>query len=158
MDMESLRRAEWLTLLLLALILIGAAYEAAIALEWVSIGEIPGEGAPGEGAVLSVSVLAVLAGIAVSIFAIRGNRLAAGLAPAAAALMVARFYSFDPYFAPALRRASEGGIVAAGWVYALVAVALLAGVLAFARPRLAFLGAPVMLLCVFTTVFAHAGH
>ena len=153
-----LRRPEWLTLLLLVLILMGAAYEAAIALEWVSIGEVPGEGAPGEGAVLLVSVLAALAGIAVSIFAIRGNRLVAGLAPATATLMVARFYSFDPYYAPTLRRASEGGIVAAGWVYALVATALLAGLLAAMRPRLAFLGAPVMLLCVFTTVFVHGGH
>jgi hypothetical protein len=136
----------------------GTAYEAAIALEWISIGEVPGEGAPGEGEVLSVSVLAVLTGIAVSIFSSRGNRLVAGLAPAAAALMVARFYSFDPYFAPSLRRASEGGLVAAAWVYSLVALALLAGALALSRPRLAFIGAPIMFLCVFTTLFAFAGH
>jgi hypothetical protein len=154
----ALRRPELLTLLLLVLILGGAAYEAAIAFEWIPIGDVPGQGATGEGEVLAVSLLAVLAGIAVSMFASRGNRLVAGLAPTAALLMAARFYSFDSYYASTLRRASEGGIVAAGWVYALVALALLAAALALLRPRLAFLGAPVMLLCLLTTLFADAGH
>jgi hypothetical protein len=152
------RRRELLTLVLLVLIVGGAAYEGAIALEWISIGDVPGEGAPAEGAILSVAVLAVLAGIGVSVFASHGNRLVAGLVPAAGALMVARFYSFDSYYAPTLRRASEGGVVAAGWVYALVALAALAGALALLRPRLALVGAPVMFVCVLTTWFADTGH
>lgn len=152
------RRRELVTLLLLVLIVGGAAYEAAVALGWISIGQLPGEGAPGEGEILAVAVVAVLAGIAFSLFASRDNRLVAGLAPAAAILMAARFYTFDSYYAPALRRASEGGVVAAGWVYVLVALAVLAGVLALFRPRLAFVGVPVMFLCALTTLFADTGH
>lgn len=152
------RRRELLTLLLLALIAAGTLYETAVALEWISIGQLPGEGGPGEGVVLSVAAVAVLVGIGVTLFASRGNHLAAGLAPAAAALMVARFYSFDTYYAPNLRRMSEGGMTSARWVYVLVGLALLSAAVTSLRPRLAFVGAPVMFLCLITTLFADTGH
>lgn len=145
-------------MLLLVLIAGGAVYEAGVALAWISIGRLPGEGAPGEGAIVAVAVVALLAGMVFSLFASSGQRLVAGLAPAGAMLMVARFYSFGSYYAPSLRRASEGGVVGAGWVYILVALAVLAGVITLLRPRLAFVGAPVMFLCAVTTFFADTGH
>jgi hypothetical protein len=81
------------------------------------------------------------------------------LAPAAAAFVLARFYTYDPYYAPTLRRMSDDGLVADAWVYVLVGLALLAAVLVRLRPR-AGLGATslVMVLSAFTALAEGAGH
>jgi hypothetical protein len=58
------------------------------------------------------------------------------VAPAAAAFVVARFYSFDDYYLPTLRRMSDGGLVPGKWIVGLVVIALLAAVATKIRPRI----------------------
>jgi hypothetical protein len=125
-------------------VLVGAAcYEASVALRLLDVGPQPGQGPPSGGVVL---VLALAA-------------LVAGLAPAAAALVVARFFSFDPYYAPTLRRMSDGGAVSPAWVAFVAAAALAAGVaLRTGRRSGAFLSAAVLVLSFATAVFEGAGH
>jgi hypothetical protein len=93
-----------------------AAYALTIAVGWLSIGSQPGEGAPAEGVFVVGAVLALLAA-AVSCFVagIRGRRPSRvdPLIPlTAAAFVVARYYGYDPYYAPTLRRFSDDGSVA----------------------------------------------
>jgi len=136
------------------LVLVGAAaYEAAVALKWIPVGTLPGENARFEGLVLSLALLALLAGIVISVvLAIRDRRsVPVALFPiAAAALMVARYYTFDTYYLPALTRYSEGSFSPA-WVYGIALVSVLASFLSFAKPRVGFLlGAAVVFLCLVT--------
>jgi hypothetical protein len=79
------------------------------------------------------------------------------LAPAGAAFVVARFYTYDPYYAPTLRRMSEDGFVAGWWVFALVSMSLLAGVLATARTRLGMTACLVVLVLSALTAIAEGG-
>jgi hypothetical protein len=73
---------------------------------------------------------------------------------AAAAFLVARFESYDAYYAPALRRMSDGGLVSPWWVgflcVAAVAVALL--------PRARAVAPAVLLVIACTALIANAGH
>ena len=50
------------------------------------------------------------------VYAARPEPVAALLAPAAAAFLVAYFFTFDPYYAPSERRYSDGGAVPLGWI------------------------------------------
>jgi hypothetical protein len=59
----------------------------------------------------------------------------AAYAPAAAAFLVTRFYSYDPYYAPSLRRHSEVGNVAPVWVWLSAAAAVAVGALTVAVRR-----------------------
>jgi len=60
---------------------------------------------------------------------------------ASAAFLVTRFYSSDPYYAPTLRRMSDGGLVAGRWITFLVAGTLIAGRILVRRwPRAACAG------------------
>ena len=81
------------------------------------------------------------------------------LAPAAAAFLVARFYTFDPYYLPTLRRASDGGLVAPEVVYLLAGLALVAGLLVRLRPRVGlWLTSVVMIGCALFAWVAYGGH
>jgi hypothetical protein len=151
-------RAEVATAGLLVVICLGVVYEAAIALEWISIGTVPGEGAAYQGLFLAATELATLAGVALVIATNGRNRLIPLLAPAAAAFMVARFYTFDPYYAPTLRRASDQGGFSPLWVWTVAALAVASATLSLARPRLGFLNAPVLLLCGLTAWIVYFGH
>ncbi len=51
------------------------------------------------------------------------RRLAAFVPLAAASFVVARWFSYDPYYAPTLRRMSDGGIVPGWWIVLLVVMA-----------------------------------
>jgi hypothetical protein len=73
---------------------------------------------------------------------------------AAAAFLVARFESYDAYYAPALRRMSDGGLVSPLWVWFLCAEAV---AVAFV-PRAQAVAAAVLLLIACTALLAGAGH
>ena len=150
-----LRWAGWLVT---GTLLSAAAYEFALALGAGSLGPLPGEGVAGSGTVQVVALLAMLAGAALAPLAGMPPWPAALLAPVAAAYLLAFYFTYDPYFAPALRRYS-GGNVAGGWI-AVVAVAALAnGVLTRLRPRLGRVSTSVVVLVVLLTkVLAGDGH
>jgi hypothetical protein len=136
------------------LVLLGAAaYEAAVALEWIPVGTDPGENARFEGIVMASADLAILAGIVISLVLAARDRRAvpAALFPAAAAaLMVARYYTFDTYYLPTLSRYSEGSF-SPTWVYGTALASVPAWFFSLAKPRVGFvLGASVMILCFFT--------
>jgi hypothetical protein len=144
---------------LVAVLAAAACYEAAVALGLLDVGPLPGQGPPGEEAVLLPALAALLVGTGLVIVA-SARPLAWLLAPAAAALVVARFFSFDPYYAPVLRRMSDGGAVSPAWVAFLAAAALTAGGLLRIGLRRsgAFLSAAILVLSFATVLFEGAGH
>jgi hypothetical protein len=136
-----------------------AIYEIAVALRVIPLGNGPGEGPVGAGIVVPIALLALLVGmVASSIYAFGRSvewRSAASLvAPAAAAFVLARFYSFNPYFAPNLRRMSDGGFVAGRCIVALVVIALLAGLATKILPRFGIAMTSVALLLSALTAVA----
>jgi hypothetical protein len=152
-----LRLLAWLVV---AVLLGAAAFELALALGAESLGPAPGDDVPGADTVFARGAVATLAGAAVAagLAARRPSRVAALLAPAAAAFMAAHFFTYDAYFAPQLRRYSDGGAVSPGWVVFVAIVAAAAGVLAHFRPRPgAIVSCLVLLLILLTTVFT-GGH
>jgi hypothetical protein len=153
-----------LALAVLFVLTAAAAYEAAVALGWLDVGPEPGQAPVGNDLVLGAALLALIAGaglcaVYASLRKPRADGLETLLAPAAASFVVARFYSFDPYYAPTLRRMSDDGLVPDAWVYALVSLALLAAVLTRVRPRIGRgLTALVLLLTTFTALAEGGGH
>ena len=150
------------TLAILLVLAAAALYEAAVALEWIPVGTQPGEGARFEGVVMVSAVVAMFAGIVVSlVLGARGRPSLAGslFAVAAAALMVAHYFTFDTYYLPTLTRYSDSGSFSTTWVYSVAVAGVLASLLSLARPRIGFLATPVViLLSLFTIVFAGFGH
>lgn len=146
------------------LLVTGAVYETAVALELIAIGALGGEGPVGEGFVATTAFSGFLLGIGASVAtalrsAVRPAIALTLLAPAGAAFMTALFYSFDPYYAPTLRRASEGGVISPAWVFVLVGASLVTAVLAAIRPRLGSVATfLVLLLCAVTTFAERLGH
>ncbi len=159
-------RSSWLLATLAALVVLAAAalYEAAVALGWIPIGPVPGEGPVGGGAVRAAAFLAGIAGAGVCVaLAPRPEARPRTLAPllplAAAAFIVAHFYAYDPYFAPSLRRFSEGEAVFGLWIVALALAAGLAAVASFVRPRVGLkIAALVVFVSALTGVFIGVGH
>jgi len=81
------------------------------------------------------------------------------LSLAAVSFVVARFYSYDPYYAPTLRRMSDGGIVPGGWIVFLVGLAVLAAWNVFRNRRLGMvLTSAVCWLSAITALVMPAGH
>jgi hypothetical protein len=141
------------------LLLAAASYEAAIALGWLSVGPLPGDGPPAEETILLGAVAVHLAGAALAAGqAVKSGVSAAGaeagIPVAAAAFVTARFYTFDPYYAPTLRRMSDQGFVAPWWVFTLVGCALVAGMLMRIRPRVGLTLTAVLLPLLALTAFA----
>ena len=75
------------------------------------------------------------------------------LAPAGAAYLIARWYSFDPYYLPSLRRYADGGIHGP-WIVVVTLAGVGAGMLTLARPRPGCVVSLVVLLVEALTVFA----
>lgn len=118
---------------IVVLLVLAALYEALVALRVIPMGKMPGEGPFGGGVVLLVASLALLTGVAISLSGISSQdagwkTVAPLVAPAAAAFVVARFFAFDDYYLPGLRRMSDGGWVPWQWIAVLTAFALLAAV------------------------------
>jgi hypothetical protein len=152
------------TLIVLLLLSVATAYEAGVALGWLSLGTQPGEGPEGGGAALGLALLAML--VAAGVCIVRAFPAQPPvhlpdllLAPAAAAFATARFYTFDPYYLPTLRRMSDGGIFAPAWIYTLISLALLTAVVLFVAPRIGLgAAAAVLLLSAFTALVEATGH
>jgi hypothetical protein len=84
---------------------------------------------------------------------------AALFAPAAAAFLVTFFFTYDPYYAPDLRRYSEGGAAVGHWIAVVAVIAVGNGVLTWLQPRIGrFTTSGVLILVLLTTVFAGDGH
>lgn len=126
-------------------------------------GEAGGEAA-GNGLVALTVLLAFLIGIVASAScAFRRDTewrsVAPLVAPAAVAFVAARFYTFDSYYLPTLRRISDGGMVAGRWIVALVVMALIASALSKLRPRLGvFVTSIVLVLGAYTAMIEGTGH
>jgi hypothetical protein len=136
------RRLRW-ALLAAGWLLFGACHQAAAALDWIHVGPRPGDVPAGTTLVL-VSAVIVLIGSGFGLIwaTIRNIPVegAVAIPVAAAALAVARFFSFDANVAPTRRRISEssgGGSVALVIATAAVAVAATLASRRFGRGGLA---------------------
>jgi hypothetical protein len=141
-----------------------AAYEAAVALEWIPMGSQPGEDPPGQAVATTAAFLALVVGMglgAAAALRMRATpRWPAVLVPAAAvAYLTAHFYAFDPYYLPTLRRFSDQGSVRPAWVLGVAVSALLDALAVGVRPRVGFaLMPPVLFVCAVTVVAEGIGH
>jgi uncharacterized membrane protein YbaN (DUF454 family) len=143
---------------LIAVLGAAAAFELALALGAGSLGSAPGEGVPGEDTVAAVALLGMLAGVFLA-SVLTESGTAAGLAPAAAAFVTARFFTYDPYYAPTLRRYSDGGAVPAWWIFTVIALALFVATVSLRARRVgAACTALTLLLCIVTAAFTGTGH
>jgi hypothetical protein len=132
-------------------------HQVAVAAGWLAIGRQSGEDPTGTTAVVIAALVALIAGATAL-----GVRVPSRLAPlvplAAVAFVVARFYSFDAYYAPALRRMSDGGLVAPGLIYALIMATVVVAALMTKRPRAAPAGAGLLVVLAFVALVESAGH
>lgn len=148
----------WAVVLVL---LAAAAYEVAVALEWISMGSLPGQEAPGQAVVTIAAFLALLAGMVATLVSRRIlRRWPATLVPiAAAAYMVAQYYTFDSYYLPSRTRFSETGSISPLWVYGVAVSALIVALAIRRRPSVAPVLTPILLLICGGTVVAQGfGH
>jgi hypothetical protein len=142
-------------------LLAAAAYEAAVALEWISMGSVPGQDAPGQAGVTIAAFLALLTGIVATLVSRRILRpWPAALVPlAAAGYLLAHYHAFDSYYLPSLRRFSDSGSVSSAWVYGVVVAAVLVALAITRRPSVAPVLTPILLLiCAGTVVAQGFGH
>jgi hypothetical protein len=131
-----------------------AAYELAVALEWVAMPRESGSDPHGQ---VFAGIAAIAAAVVTVVLAVMHARspVFALIPIAAAGWMVADFYAFDPYYLPTHRRFSDAGLISAWWVYAVV----LAGVgVAAASRRTSVLAPLYVLVCLLTVLFMGAGH
>ena len=153
-----LRAAGWIVV---GVLLACAAFELALALGAGTVGPEPGSGVRGESTVSTIALLAMLAAILLGVaFAFRPAALpAAFLAPAAASFLVFFWRTYDPYYAPDLRRYSDGGAAGGWWIFLILAASVGAGFLTRRRPRQgAVVTSIVVAVVLLTTLFAGDGH
>ena len=149
-----------------AILLFAAGYEALQALGVLEIGPQPGQTPTGETSVLTVAILTLAGGgLALLLCAYSSGwamlvppRALQALSVSAAAFAIARWLSYDSYYAPTLRRMSEG-IIGRGWIVALVALAVVAA-WSTSRDRRAgvALTGSVLWLAGFIALVASGGH
>ena len=142
-------------------LLAATAYEAAVALEWISMGSQSGDEATGQVAVTIAALLALLTGIVATVVSRRIlRRWPATLVPVAAAVyVVAHYYAFDSYYLPSLRRFSDGGMVPSAWLYGVVVAAVVVAFAIRRRPSTAPVLTPlVLLVCAVTVLAEGTGH
>jgi hypothetical protein len=138
-----------------------AAYEAAVALEWISMGSLSGQEAPGQAVATIAAFVALLTGIVATLVSRRIlHRWPATLVPvAAAAYMAAHYYAFDSYYLPTRTRFSDSGSVSSFWVYGVVVAAVIVALAIRRRPSVAPVLTPILLLICAGTVIAEGfGH
>jgi hypothetical protein len=143
--------------LVLAVLAVCTLHQAAVAAGWIAPGPEGGDDPAGTTAAIIAALVAMVAG-AVALGATVRSSLAPLVPLAAVAFVVARFYSFDSYYAPALRRMSDGGLVAPGLIYALILAGLVVAALMAKRPRAAPAGAALLMVLAFVALVESAGH
>jgi hypothetical protein len=157
-----MKRSGWAVLLTLTVLGAATIYEAAVALGVLDLGSLPGEGPPGSGIAGVCAALGLISAavVAAALVGIRNpTPLAALLAPAAAAFLVARFYTFDSYYLPTMIRLSERDFLPPVVVFSLAGLAIAAGILVRARPSLGLaLSAPLILICALAAGYSGIGH
>jgi hypothetical protein len=148
-----------------ALLLAAAAYEATLLVDlWGIYPASPQDGfIDAEETVASLAHLTMLVG---SVFAFvhafypRVPWAVALTAPAAAAFVTTRFYTYDPYFLPnTLRRYSDNGGVASDWVLGMLVAALVVGALTRLLPPIGSVATAFILpVLLMTSLLVSAGH
>jgi hypothetical protein len=153
----TLRLADQIALAAVVVMGIAAVYEAAVALEWIPVGTVSGEGARFEGVFMVAGGLAMLAGIITSLFLVRANRRSMPgvlFGAVAAALVAAHAYTFNTYVLPSLVRYTESGMPSATWVGWIVAAGLLSSLFSLLFPPIGFaVTSAVLAVCFFTFWF-----
>jgi len=150
-----LRVAGWLVF---GTLMAAAGYELALALGAGSLGPDPGDDVAGSTFVQVVAFLAMVAAAALAPFPGVRPSSAALFAPAAAAYLVAFYFTYDPYYAPTLRRYSEGN-VGGWWIVVVAVIAVANGVLTRLQPPIGrYTTSAVLVLVLLTTLFAGDGH
>jgi hypothetical protein len=142
-------------------VLLGAAaFELALALGAWSIGAQPGDSAKGQVIVGPAAFLSLLLGVLVAgVGATKRERTVSGLAPSVALFVTATVYTYDPYYAPALRRYADGGSVPVTWIFALLAISFAVAAFTWRWPREGgWITAITMFVWAVTLVFAGDGH
>ncbi len=149
----------------LAVVLAAAAREGAVALDLIGVGRLPGEEAPGEPLRGTALLVILMGGLVVAGLGLGGwvrRTPALGLVPLAGfSLLLSHYYSYDPYYAPSLRRFSDGAFLPLSAVVpAGVLAAAVAALLSFATTvRGGAIAAGVLLpgVCILT-LFSGIGH
>jgi hypothetical protein len=150
-----IRSAAWLVV---GTLFAASAYELVLSLGAGSVGPVPGDGVAGSTFVEVIALLAMIAAAALAPVAVSCPWPAALCAPAAAAYLVAFYFTYDPYFAPTLRRYSEGNVGGA-WIAVVAVIAVANGVLTRLQPRIGrYTTSAVLVFVLLTTVLAGDGH
>jgi hypothetical protein len=148
---------DWIALVVVLVIAVAAAFEAAVALQWIPVGMLPGEGGDFEGVFLAAGAFAMFAGWFLTFFLAIANRRGTpgvALGAVAAALVAAHAYGFDLYDLPSMVRYTEAGAPSASWVAWIAAAGLFASLICLLQPRIGFVvTACVLPVCLFTFVF-----
>jgi hypothetical protein len=101
----------------------------------------------------------LVAGLSFTPVAVATARVLPIAALATAAAVVARYLSYDPYYAPVRRRMSEGGVLPAWWIILVAGLAILAAARARHDPRTSLLiAAAAMVVAGPTILVAGLGH
>jgi hypothetical protein len=144
--------------IILAVLATCTAYEVVDAANLLKPGSQSGYGPAGSTEFDIAALVALVVGtIALGVAGSR-TRLAPLVPLFAVAFVVARFYTFDPYYAPYLRRMSDGGLVAPGLIYLLIAAAVIVAALMKKWRSAAPLGAALLLFSALLALVEGAGH
>jgi hypothetical protein len=144
-----------------AVLVAAAGYELAVAVGASGVGEVPGAGAPGEESVALIALLAIVAGAGLAGLALLARSPSTPLAlyaPAVASFLIARFYTYDPYYAPTLRRYADGSGVSPWYVFVLLALSLAAGGLVLRDRRTGAAASAVLMLVAIPALIGMASH
>lgn len=142
----------------LAVLVACTAYEVADAAALLKPGSESGLGPAGWAEVEIAALAALIVGTVALGVGGSPTRLAPLVPLAAVAFVVVRFYCFDPYYAPARRRMSDGGLVAPALIYLLIVAAVVVTVLMKKKPTAAPLGAALLVFSALLALVEDAGH
>jgi hypothetical protein len=142
----------------LAVLVACAAYQAVDAANLLEPGSQSGYGPAGSTEFDIAALVGLVAGTVTLAVGGHRSRLAPLVPLAAAGFVAARFYSFDPYYAPNLRRMSDGGLVEPGLIYLLLVSAVVVAVVIVKWPSAARFSALFVVYSTLLALIEGAGH